>query len=168
MVALTTTETDAAILQRVYPDAVVFAGPKATLSAWRENAGKARFVHLGAFATTPDGGFQLADGPLTLAEIAATPVVARGASIAGGEAPEIIWSRMAALRHGGARDVLVEGWSAPGEFREKVLLHYWEGLNRRYSASRSLSEARTQAIKEVGDASAGPVAWSGWFVSGRP
>jgi hypothetical protein len=168
MVALTPTETDAAILRRVYPDATVFAGPKATVAAWRENAPKARFVHLGGFAPTPDGGFALADGALSLGEIAATPIVARGASLAGGESPDVIWARIAALRHGGAHDVLVEGWGAPGEFREKVLLHYWEGLNRRYSASRSLSEARSQAIKEVGDDASGPVAWSGWFVSGKP
>ncbi|MFZ5475817.1 MAG: hypothetical protein ACOZNI_03500 [Myxococcota bacterium] len=167
MLALTTTETDADLLRRVYPDATVFAGAKANLAAWRENAPKARFLHIGGFPGTPDGGFQLADGALTLSEIGSTPIVARGASLAGGDAPDVIWARIGALRHGGAKDVLVEGWGAPGEFRQKVLLHYWEGLNRRYSASRSLSEARAQAIQEVGDET-GPVAWSGWFVSGKP
>ncbi|MDP2317120.1 MAG: CHAT domain-containing protein, partial [Pseudomonadota bacterium] len=175
MFALCADDVEALAVRRVYPDAKVLQGAAATVASFRENAGAARFLHVGSFPVTPDGGFQLADGTLTLGDIAALPLGARGVLI-GGAAPgaaglpaDLIAGRMAAFRHAGAQDVLVEAWSTESELRSAILLHFWEGLNRRYSASRSLSEARTLALRELGDDEGRlPSSWGGYFVSGRP
>ncbi|MES2641987.1 MAG: CHAT domain-containing protein [Myxococcota bacterium] len=166
--ALCADPVESLAVRRVYPDAQVLEGPAATVAAFRANAGTARFVHVGGFPVTADGGFQLADGPLTLGDIAALPLQARGVLIGGGQDPAVIAGRIAAFRQAGATDVMVEGWSIESDLRGPILMHFWEGLNRRYSASRSLSEARTLALREVGEASVPPASWGGFFVSGRP
>lgn len=166
--ALCADPVESLAVRRVYPDAQVLEGAAATVAAFRADAGKARFVHVGGFPVTPDGGFQLADGPLTLGDIAALPLVARGVLIGGGQDPAVIAGRIAAFRQAGATDVMVEGWSVESDLRGPILMHFWEGLNRRYSASRSLSEARTLALREVGEPSVPPASWGAYFVSGRP
>ncbi len=168
MLALCADSVEAMAVRRVYPDAVLLEGPTATLAAFRKDAPRARFLHLGAFPPSPDGGFQLADGPLTLGEIASTPITARNAVIAGAVDTEVTAGRLAALRAAGVPDVLVEGWGAPGELRAALLQHFWEGINRRYSASHSLSESRTLSLREAGEPARLPGSWAGYFVSGRP
>ncbi|MDP2306198.1 MAG: hypothetical protein Q8P18_09220 [Pseudomonadota bacterium] len=166
--ALCSDSVEALALRRVYPDARILEGAAATVAAFRAEAGTARFVHVGGFPATPDGGFKLADGALTLGDIAALPLVARGVLIGGGEEPSVIAGRIAAFRQAGVTDVMVEGWTTQGDLRAAILLHFWEGLNRRYSASRSLSEARTLALREAEEAPATPASWGAYFVSGRP
>ncbi|MFN7146461.1 MAG: hypothetical protein ACK4YP_21990, partial [Myxococcota bacterium] len=168
MLALCADPLEAMVVRRVYPDAVVLEGAEATVAAFREKAPKARFLHIGGFPASADGGYLLADGALSLGELAGTPIGANGVVIQGGEDPTVISGRIAALRRAGANDVLVEGWAGAPPLRESLLLHFWEGINRRYSASRSLSEARTLAIREVGEPVRLPGAWAGYFVVGRP
>lgn len=166
--ALCADPVESLAVRRAYPDAEVLEGAEATAAAFRAEAGRARFVHIGGFPATPDGGFQLADGPLTLGDIAAIPLVARGVLIGGGREPSIVSARILAFRHAGANDVMVEAWIVESEVRGRMLMHFWEGLNRRYSASRSLSEARTLALREAGNPNLPPDAWGAYFVSGRP
>lgn len=167
MLALVATPAEGATLQQVYPDARVLVGKDATLAAWREQAPKARFLHVGALPASPGGGVRLADGDLTLAEIAATPLLATSVSVAAPDL-DVASGRVTALRRAGVRDVLVQGPSADAGFDDRLLLHFWEGVNRRFNASRSLSEARSLAIRESGDPFPGPGTWGAWFVSGRP
>ncbi len=168
MLALCADPIEASVIRRIYPDATILEGQAATVASFREKAAKSRFLHIGGFPASADGGFLLADGALSLGEIAGTPIGANGVVIQGGQEPEVIAGRIAALRRAGANDVLVEGWAGDPALRESLLLHFWEGINRRYSASRSLSEARTLAIREVGDPARLPGSWAGYFVAGRP
>jgi hypothetical protein len=168
LLALAADATEANAVRRVYPDAKVLEGAAATVAAYRDNAPRARFLEIGAFPASPDGGFQLPGGALTLADIATTPLAAHGALVAGTADPAVLAGRIGALRRAGLSDVLVESWAAQDRLREPILMHFWEGLNRRYSATRSLSEARALGIREVGDDVRTPGAWAGYLVSGRP
>ena len=167
MLALCADSTDAAVIRRVYPDGVVLEGKAASLAAWREKASQARFLMVGNFPVV-SGGLQLADGVLGAAEIAATPLTAAVASFRSGSDPAAIWELGAAARRGGADDVLLEAWADNPAFRESVHTHFWEGVNRRYTAARALSEARMLATREEGDSARLPHRWAGWFISGRP
>ena len=146
---------------------VVLEGKAASLAAWREKASQARFLMVGNFPVV-SGGLQLADGVLGAAEIAATPLTAAVASFRSGSDPAAIWELGAAARRGGADDVLLEAWADNPAFRESVHTHFWEGVNRRYTAARALSEARMLATREEGDSARLPHRWAGWFISGRP
>lgn len=168
MVAFCPTVDDCEAVRRVYPDTVPYSGATATIAAWRTNAPKARFVYLGGFPATPDGGFKFHDGPLTLREIATTSLVVRGIAVDGGDSAEIGAARLHALRRAGATEILLEGPARDKTLRSRLLLHFWEGLNLRHSASRSLTEARSLSIREAGEPAQLPGYWSGYFVSGRP
>jgi CHAT domain-containing protein len=172
MLALCATADEAEAVRRVYPDAKVLEGPAATVAEFKANVSKARFLHIGGFPAAPGGGFRLADGVLSLGDIAAQPIGARAAVLLGGAGEglpaDVLLARMAALHRAGGQDVLVEGWTHDPALRSSMLFHFWEGANRSYSASRALGEARTLALRESGQESVGAAAWGGFFASGRP
>ncbi len=172
MLALCATADEATAVRRVYPDAKVLEGPAATVAAFKADVAKARFLHIGAFPASPDGGFRLADGVLTLGDIAAQPIGAHAAVLLGGGgeglSADVLLARMAAVHRAGGQDVLVEGWAHDPALRSSMLFHFWEGANRAYSASRALGEARTLALRESGDEALGAAPWGGFFASGRP
>ena len=116
----------------------------------------------------PGGGFQLADGPFPLSKLSGVAIGATAVSLAGGEDPDVIAARVAAFRAAGARDVLVEAWTPEPGLRDRLVTHFWEGINRRYSATRALSEARALTVREIGDEARLPASWAGYLVSGRP
>lgn len=160
--------TEANAVRRVYPDAVVLEGPAATVAAWKDKAPRARFLHLGALPAAPGGGFVLADGTLTLEDLATTALGATTVVVYGGGKDATGLARANALRRAGADEVMVEAWASAPNMREGLLLRFWEGINRRYSASRALSEARMLTIREVGEVGQPPGNWAGYYVAGRP
>lgn len=168
MLALCQDPRDIATVRRVFPDARLLEGEQATAAALRSDGPKARYLHIGAFPTTPDGGIRFPDGDVSLAELAELGLTPSGMVLGGGRDAEMLAARLSALHTSGTYDVLLEYWAGPPSVREAVTLHYWEGMNRRYTASRALSEARTLALRELGDGARSPGAWAGWLVAGAP
>ena len=167
LVALCATPIEAEMIRRLFPGAMVLDGPGATVAAWKANAGTARFVHIGDFPMGPAGGWQLADGELTLREAASTKLTARGGYVSGGSDPVGAQARLAALRRAGLQDFLVGAPAVDTAFHQRLVAHFWEGVNRRYSASRSFYDSRSTTLKEF-DAGNRPVNWVRYLIAGKP
>jgi hypothetical protein len=168
LLAFCANPSEADIIRRTFAGAVVLEGKDATVDAWKKRAGIARFLFLGEFATTGSGGWQLSDGVLSLADVAATGLTARSGYVSGSANLAVASARIAALRRAGLRDVLVGSFWQDPTFHNRILTHYWENMSRRYNASRSYGDARALSIKEVGPSARQPVDWGGYFVAGLP
>ncbi len=167
LVALCATPSESEMIRRLYPQAMVLEGPAATAAAWKANAGSARFVHIGDFPTGPSGGWQLADGELTLDDVVRTSLIAQNGYIGGGSDPKLAQARIAALRRAGLIEMLVGAAALDPTFHDRTVVHFWEGVNRRYSATRSYYESRASTLREF-DASNRPVNWVHYLISGKP
>lgn len=168
VIAFCATPAEAETMRRTFPGATILEGKDATVTAWKDKAGGARFVHLGDFDAAPGGGWKLADGVLTLADVVATPLAARNGYFGGPVDADTVMARLHAVRRTGMQDALLGGFWQDPTIHDRVLLHYWEGVNRRYTATRSFAEARSLSIKEVGSSGKVPVNWAGYVVAGKP
>lgn len=168
LVALCANPVEADTIRRIYPSAMVLEGPQATAAAWQANAGGSRFLHIGDFPAGPSGGWQLADGELTVGAFASTPLVARGAYVGGGSDPDVAYARLVAAHRAGLRDFLVGAAGPDPTFHERVQRQFWEGMNRRYTSSRSFYDARLVAVKDGGDIAKRPGNWVRYLIYGRP
>lgn len=167
LVALCATPIEAEMIRRLFPNSMVLEGPAATVAAWKANAGGARFVHIGDFPMGPAGGWQLADAELTLREAASTKLTARGGYVSGGPDPLGSQARLAALRRAGLQDFLLGAPAVDTAFHQRLVGHFWEGVNRRYTASRSFYDSRATTLKEF-DAGNRPVNWVRYLIAGKP
>lgn len=168
LVALCANPVEADMLRRIYPTAMVLEGPQATVEAWKANAGGSRFLHVGDFPAGPSGGWQLADGELTIGTFAGTPLGARGAYVGGGTDPDVAYARLVAAHRAGLRDYVVGAPGVDPTFHERMQRQFWEGMNRRYSASRSFYDARALAVKDGGEIGNRPSNWVRYLIYGRP
>lgn len=168
VIAFCATPAEAETMRRTFPGATVLEGKDATVTAWKDKAGGARFVHLGDFDAAPGGGWKLADGVLTLADVVSTPLAARNGYFGGTVDSATVMARIEAVRRTGMQDALVGGFWQDPTIHDRVVLHYWEGVNRRYTASRSFAEARSLSIKEAGPSGKVPVNWAGYVIAGKP
>lgn len=167
LVALCASPPEGEMIRRLFPGALVLEGPTATVAGWKTNAGGARFVHIGEFPSGPTGGWQLADGELTVGDVANTPLLARGGYVSGGPDPVAAQARLAAVRRAGLPDFLVGAAAVDPAFHERLVGHFWEGVNRRYTASRSFYDSRSTTLKEF-DGANRPVNWVRYLVAGKP
>ncbi|MSQ03588.1 MAG: hypothetical protein EXR71_17175 [Myxococcales bacterium] len=167
LVALCATPSEAEMIRRLYPQAMVLEGLAATAAAWKANAGSARFIHIGDFPTGPSGGWQVADGELTLDDVVRTSLMARNGYVGGGSDASIAQARIAALRRAGLIEMLVGAPTLDPMFHDRTVLHFWEGVNRRYSATRSYYDSRASTLREF-DAANRPVNWIRYLISGKP
>lgn len=167
LVALPGTPAEAEAIRRLFPQAMVLEGAEATPAAWKANAGGARFIHLGDLPVGPTGGWLLPGGELTLADVASTPLIARGGYVGGGTDQEGAQARLAAVRKAGVADFLVGAPAVDPAFHDRMVSGYWEGVNRRYSATRSFNDSRGSAMKvfETGNR---PANWVRYLVAGKP
>ena len=167
--ALCANEEEAARIRRHFPDAVVKIGVEATVAAWEADAGKARFLHIGAFPSAPGGGFTLpGNHVLEVGDLAATGTQAMAVVVQGTAPPADSVARAAALRQAGVADVLVHLWPAEAGFEETMVSAYWDGISRRRQATRAIDEGRGQAIKLSSGDPPGPERWGGWLLLSAP
>lgn len=167
LVAMPGSAAEAEAIRRLFPQAMILEGAAATPAAWKANAGAARFVHLGDLPVGPTGGWLLAGGELTLADVASTPLIARGGYVGGGPDPLAAQARLAAVRKAGMSDFLVGAPTVDPAFHERMVSTYWEGVNRRYSSMRSFNDARASAVKAF-DSGNRPANWIRYLVAGKP
>lgn len=167
--ALCANAEEAALFRRHFPDAVVKTGAEATVAAWKADAGRARFLEIGAFPAAPGGGFVLPGNEiLTIGDLVDTPSQAMAAVVRGSAPPADSIARAAALRQAGVDDVLVHLWSATADFETTLLSSYWDAVSRRRQATRAFDEARGQSIKMSPEGSAGPEHWGSWLLLSAP
>jgi hypothetical protein len=167
ILAFCTTQAEVDEFHRLFPNGVVLRDKDATVAAWREKASKAHFIHIGAFPASADGGYKLADGVLSLAEIGATPLSATAAFVWGDGGPSAVL-RSAVLRKAGVAEVLGQGWGNSDKFNGHFLEYWWELESGKTPAGRSLSDARPRALQEEdAEVRRQPQVWGGYFVMGR-
>lgn len=163
--ALCSSSEEAELVRRHWPDATVEVGADATVASWKANAGKARYLVVGAFAAAPGGGFLLPGGEtLTLGTVSNTLVYATNIAILGAADSDASLARASAFRGAGGGEVLATVWEPGATFREVLLSAFFEGINKRKGSSRAFDEARTQAIKLAPEGSADPGHWGGYLL----
>lgn len=163
------TAEEAVEYQRMFPDGRWLVGQEATVAAWKADAPKARFLLFGDLPASAGGGFVLPNGEtLALGDIAAVPLLARSASVAGVASPEQLFNRARVLRRAGVRDLLLVDWKADAAFQRQVLVHYWQSVSQRQPPSKALREARAMAMAATGPRAQAPAWWGGFrLVSSR-
>lgn len=169
LIALCAAPAEAEAIRRIFPAATVLEGRDATVAAYKDKVPGTRFVHVGDFPAAPGGGWRLADGVLSLADVAGTRTQARTGYFGGSSDPGTAILRIAAARRAGVSDLLVgHAWQDPA-IHDKLVSGYWEGVNRRYSASRAFADARTTALSAAGPPTNRiPANWAGYMVGARP
>ena len=116
------------------------------------------------------GGFQMANGTLSLDEIRNTKVHAEMVVITARTTPEQQLHRVRAFLDAGARWVLVAGWDVHERTRVRYLGNIYDSMNQERPPVRALSEGRNRLF---GDALSGvdlddPALWGGLTLFGKP
>jgi len=145
-------------------------GDDATLEVWRQHAATARYIHLAELPPAMNGGFQFADGPLSLNEVRNTQIHAEMVVITARADAAQQQHRARAFLDAGARWVLVVGWNIRDQHRVRYLTNIYESMNQERPPVRALSEGRNRLINDgmsnidMDD----PAIWAGLTLFGKP
>lgn len=148
----------------------VLTGEEATLAVWKEKAETARYIHLADLNPSMNGGFQFADGPLSLDEIRNTPLHAEMVVMTARGTDAQQQQRARAFLDAGARWVLVAGWEVPDRYRVRYLGNIYDSMNQERPPIRAMSEGRNRLIND-GMSSTNlddPAIWGVFTLFGKP
>jgi hypothetical protein len=149
--------------------AVVRLGAESTRKVYLDSAPNARYIHLSGVGVAPDGGFTLADGNLSLAEIRNQRLQARLVVVSQPADPVVQVVRAGTLLESGADSVIVAMWPPRAGLRTKWFMSLYDSLNRERSPTRALSEARETLVGDRGDTTnLDPAVWGSLVVFGAP
>ena len=145
-------------------------GKDATLESWREKSANSRYIHIAEMPPAMAGGFQMANGTLSLDEIRNTKIHAEMVVITARTTPEQQLHRVRAFLDAGARWVLVSTWDVHERTRVRFLGNIYDSMNQERPPVRALSEGRNRLF---GDALSGidlddPALWGGLTLFGKP
>ena len=145
-------------------------GKDATLESWREKSANSRYIHIAEIPPGMAGGFQMANGTLSLDEIRNTKIHAEMVVITARTTPEQQLHRVRAFLDAGARWVLVASWDVHERTRVRYLGNIYDSMNQERPPVRALSEGRNRLF---GDALSGldlddPALWGGLTLFGKP
>jgi CHAT domain-containing protein len=145
-------------------------GEEATRAAWKESSATARYIHLTDLAQGPDGGFMLADGPLSIAEIRQGTLVADLVVITAIASPEVQMRRARTFLDIGARAVVVSTWDMDPVLKTRFLSSFYESLHQDRTPARALAEARQVLQRDVslGARRDNPALWGSFMLVGKP
>ena len=117
-----------------------------------------------------NGGFQLADGALSLDDIRNTKLHADMVVITARGTMEQQQQRARAFLDGGAEWVLVTNWQLPDRYRVRYLGNIYDSMNQERPPIRALSEGRNRMIND-GMTSVkldAPAVWGVFTLYGKP
>lgn len=148
----------------------VLVGKAATLETWKAKAENARYIHIADIGPAMNGGFQLADGALSLDEIRNTRLHAELVVITGRTTTEQQLRRARAFMDAGARWVIVSGWFVPDRTRVKYLSNIFDSMNQERPPVRAMSEGRNALFRDalMGVDLDDPALWGGLTLFGKP
>ncbi len=170
---LSYTVLEAEALSRVFPEAQVFQGPRATRARFRKEAPEAKLIHLATHGVfRPEAPFrsalELADGELPLLEVLGLKLKAAlvilsacetGVGLLDG-ADGIIGLHRAFLA-AGAQRVISSLWRVSDLGTALLMKHFFRGLART-SPARALQEAQNKVRQRF----AHPAFWAGFRLDG--
>jgi len=148
----------------------VLTAENATVAAWKEKAAQSRYIHIANMAPGAGGGFQMADGNLSLDVIRNTPLNAQLVVITASTAQPQQLQRARAFIDAGAEWVLVTAWDVPDGARVRYLSAVYESMNQERPPPRALFEGRRKLLKDMlmGEDKDDPSLWGGFLLFGRP
>ena len=110
--------------------AVMLAGKKATLSSYAESALTARYLSFSGMKSSPNGGFVMADGDLSISQIAQQPLMATVVFLEYDNDRDMQMRRVRAFLNAGARAVVVGAWELDEKSTRLMMSRIFEKLNR--------------------------------------
>jgi hypothetical protein len=131
----------------------VFLGDKAEVETYSLHAPRSRYLFFSEVDPSPDGGFELADGTLTLSQIHQTPLTAQVVFISAGVSSSVQIKRAEAFLNAGARVVVCLMWSLPEQTERLMMDKLFESLNRDDPLTLAVSKAREAYLKQSSRAS---------------
>ena len=155
--------------------AKVLTGAEATIDSFLKNAPKARYIYMSEIPTGPNGGFMLADGELTLSQIASLSMQNMLVFISPDKNPSVQAARVEAFMQGGSQAVVVQSWALPTNDLYKQLDNTFIALKRNDQLLVALDKTRkkyvadiNEKMKSMDDYKNNPASWGAWTVFGQP
>jgi|AMFO01.1.fsa_nt_gi hypothetical protein len=145
-------------------------GTDAILSTWESGVPTARVIQISDVEPAVAGGFQLADGVLSLDAIRATPMQADLVLITAVAEPEIQLQRAQAFLDAGARSVVISAWESAMPNLKRYLSTFYDARNQENPTIRAVEQARLAVRNDPlrHDTNRQPGVWGSWFLVGRP
>jgi len=139
----------------------VVVAEAATLAIWKEDGPRARVLHFTSTPSSPGGGFQLADGALSLEDIRSTKLIAKLVVISAEGSVDVQRARVRAFLDAGAEAVLIQGWTLPDRAAVRLYEGFFGAVARDRSPSLSWGEAREALLRDqtLGDQLDNPGLW---------
>jgi hypothetical protein len=148
----------------------VWVSSDASVAAVTRGLGTARFVHIAAVPATPDGGFRLADGDLSLRDIRSGAAIAELVVISASAPLELQLARARAFLDAGARTVVVSAWAIDEQRSKRIMEGMFGAITRDKPASRALGEGREALMRDalLGADYDDPALWGSVLLFGLP
>jgi hypothetical protein len=148
----------------------VWVSSDASVASVTRGLGTARFVHIAAVPATPDGGFRLADGDLSLRDIRSGAAIAELVVISASAPLELQLARARAFLDAGARTVVVSAWAIDEQRSKRIMEGMFGAITRDKPASRALGEGREALMRDalLGADYDDPALWGSVLLFGLP
>jgi hypothetical protein len=117
-------------------------GDEAKVSLLAEKFDDARFIHLSDFRAGDKGGFQLADGTMSLADVRGKDISTRVTVLSAEIDPRILMRQAHAVYVAGANNVLLSNRLIEEHVRGRILYNFYEAITRERPPVLAISEAR--------------------------
>jgi hypothetical protein len=149
---------------------VVVSGEASTKAAFQEHGARARFIHISQVEPAPDGGFVLADGALSLAEIRATAMLAEIVIITSEADGDVQQHRARAFMDAGVERVIFTSWPLGEVALDRLVDAFFTEMGRERPAPRAMSDARMSLSRSgiSGEEMDDPGLWGAVTMFGRP
>jgi len=143
---------------------------EATVEAFAKNAPRARYIYLSEVASTPNGGFQMADGELSLDQIANTDLHAMIVFIGPDANLDNQARRVEAFMQAGAQAVIVQSWAIPANDLRILVENLFMNLKRNDPLIIAMNKTRGKYIKESSKEAYenNPGHWGAFTIYSRP
>jgi hypothetical protein len=143
---------------------------EATIEAFAKNAPRARYIYMSEVPGTEKGGFQLADGELSLDAIASTDLHAMIVFISPDADSTRQARRVEAFMQAGAQAVIVQSWAIPSNDLRILIENLFMNLKRNDPLVISMNKARSKYIGEQSKDvyQNNPAKWGAFTIYSRP
>jgi hypothetical protein len=150
--------------------AKVLIRDEATIEAFAKNAPRSRYIYLSEVPSTKNGGFQMADGELTLDQIANTDLHAMIVFIGPDANTEIQGRRVEAFMQAGAQAVIVQSWAIPANDLRILVENLFMNLKRNDPLIIAMNKTRGKYIKDTSRETYenNPGNWGAFTIYSRP
>ncbi len=150
--------------------AKVLVKDEATVEAFVTNAPKARYIYLSEIPATADGGFEMADGTISLDEITGLDLHAMVVFIGPDRDPLRQANRVEAFMQAGAQAVIVQSWAVPANDLRLLVENLFMNLKRNDPLLVAMKKTRSKYIGEQSKDGYqnNPAKWGGFTIYSRP